>query len=149
MDRVGKIQSVWYVDEDKEGNGLDLTVTLDLGIFRTHTCPYQVLRDGWLLWYGDRSLECTHERECEAQLNHEESIHVLSAGSLSVSHREVGGEGSHQKQLRLYRSHGNNLGQIACFFSENGSPRGMVRREACLRCCITAALKMGLDFVID
>jgi len=60
------VQSVRCVDEDEEGNSLDLTLKLSLAIVLTDTCPYQVARDGWPLWYGDWSLECMGRTELGA-----------------------------------------------------------------------------------
>jgi hypothetical protein len=51
------------------------------------------------------------------------------------------------KPIKLYKSHDNRLGQVACLLSADGC--GLVKTKACLRCCLSTAQKLRLDFVID
>lgn len=109
---------------------------------------YQVTKQSWGLEYGDRSLGCTHDEERAGPLMAGEQVGVVSTGALG---REPGNElqGSAWKLLLILSANDNDLGRVACLLSAPENSRGMVRRGACLRCCVTACNKAGLDFLID
>jgi len=142
QDRTGEMRLGWHVDEDDDS--LDLTLWLrgrESGL-QFSASVYQVAKLCWGLQYGDRSLGCTHDEDRVGALVEGERIEVVSAGCVQVS-------SSAWKPLLLLSANGNDLGQVACLLSAPENSVGMVRREACLRCCVTACNKRGLDFLID
>lgn len=146
-DKTGRIEIAWQADE-MEGM-LDLSMET-----QSKKAPsfivgsvYQLAKRSWTLVYGDRSLGCNHDEERVGALATGEAIQITTPGNERAF--QDTNTLSNWTAVRLYSAHDNNNGQIACLLSTSEDSRGMVRREACLRCCVTAAQKMGLDFIID
>ncbi|OAA60418.1 hypothetical protein SPI_05542 [Niveomyces insectorum RCEF 264] len=149
VDRVGRASSTYYVRGDLDDTILYLTVTLHLGHVNIETSASGIIESKWCLWPGDRaSLLCRHEHRHPAQLAEGESVFAQSAGDAKAL-AATGQDHPSQTLLRLYRSHGNPLGQIGCLLCEDNPSRGIIRGDACLGCCLKAAFQQGLDFVID
>jgi hypothetical protein len=143
QDRTGPLQLSWVADEGDDSLDLEMQLkTKDYGLSFSASV-YQITKLSWSLHYGDRSIGCTHDEERVGALVEGERVEVVSAGALELHHSSA------WKPLLLLSANGNELSQIACLLSVSGNSRGMLRREACLRCCITACEKMGLDFLID
>ncbi|SPJ83613.1 uncharacterized protein FTOL_10129 [Fusarium torulosum] len=143
-DHTGKLRLSWQVEVGD--NSMDLTMSLnsDKTGFEFRGSVYQVAKESWKLHYGDRSIGCRHEEERVGTLAEGETLDVFSAGALPEKYRSP-----QWKRLVLLSAHGNDRGQIACLMSVEAGWHGMVKREACLRCCVTYCLKSGLDFLID
>ncbi|KAK9425352.1 hypothetical protein SUNI508_13088 [Seiridium unicorne] len=143
-DHTGPLHLAWRIEE---GEGfMDLTVDLESRNieFQISASIYQIVKETWKLHYGDRSIGCNHEEERVGTLTEGEVVDVMSAGALKDQNNP-----SPWKPLVLLSAHGNDRGQVACLLSAAPDWSGMVRRDACLRCCVTACLQMGLDFLID
>lgn len=146
-DHTGDIDLRWRVAEGDSSSSLDLEMVLRGKSSRNsqlkiEASVYQIAKLSWGLQYGDRSLGCKHEEDRVGEAFEGEEIEVISAGELRKSD-------SRWEPLQLLSAKGNNLGQVACLLSTPPDSRGMVRREACVRCCVTACNKRGLDFLID
>jgi hypothetical protein len=146
-DKTRMVKMSWNIQET--GNSLELGLSLECPAFQgsIETSVNQIAERSWCLRYGDKSLACTHDYDHVGLLLDGESVEEVGPGATETSEVPVA-----WRPIRLYRSHDNSLGQIACLLSIDGS-RGeasvLARREACLRCCVTAAQKMGLACVID
>jgi hypothetical protein len=146
-DHTGDIDLRWRVAEGDSSSSLDLEMMLKGKSFQNsqlkiEASVYQIAKMSWSLQYGDRSLGCEHEEDRVGEAFEGEKIEVISAGELRKSD-------SRWEALQLLSAKRNNLGQVACLLSAPPDSRGMVRREACLRCCVTACNERGLDFLID
>lgn len=143
-DRTGRMTLGWTVAEGDSSSSLDLEMVLRGKDSKLETAAsvYQIAKLSWNLQYGDRSLGCPHQRDHVAEVRKGEKIKGVSAGELK---KDV----SEWKTLQFLSAHGSDLGQVACLISAPPDSWGMVRREACLRCCVTECNKRGLDFLID
>jgi hypothetical protein len=144
-DETGAISVTWHVDESHGILESSLNLRLDRSGVQIMTSVYQVVEASWRILYGDRSIGCTHDEESVWSLLDGEEVEELNAGNFSSPDLVP----SSWRAIKLYRSHDNAIGQVACLLSTDPEARGMVRRDACLRCCVSAANKMRLDFVID
>ncbi|KAI0126327.1 hypothetical protein BJ170DRAFT_401833 [Xylariales sp. AK1849] len=143
-DHTGPLQLTWRIEEGDLSMDLVVNLKSRESGFGLSASVYQISKQSWKLHYGDRSIGCAHEEERVGTLAEGEVVEVLSAGAIENRYGS-----SPWKPLVLLSAHGNDWGQVACLLSTAADWRGMVRREACLRCCVTACLKMGLDFLID
>jgi len=142
-DRTGPLQISWTANEGDDSLELEMRLKSKVSGIHFSASVYQIVTQSWSLYYGDRSLGCTHDEDRVGALAEGERVEVVSAGVLPMQ------EPSAWKPLLLLSANGNELGQIACLLSAPEKFRGMIRKEACLRCCITACEKNGLDFLID
>ncbi|KAL5331148.1 hypothetical protein ACEPPN_000677 [Leptodophora sp. 'Broadleaf-Isolate-01'] len=135
-DHTGRIDLSWTVAEGDSSSSLDLEMLLrcERSKLEMMASVYQIAKLSWSLQYGDRSLGCSHEEGRVGKVVEGEKIEVVSAGELRKSDSEW-------KTLQLLSANGNNLGQVACLLSAPPDTQGMVRREACLRCCVTECNK--------
>jgi len=138
----------WTVDE--VGGILDLSMSLHVpkSALEIESSVYQVAKRSWALVYGDYSLGCQHGRESVGRLIEGETVDIVTPGHYRAF-EDIEDIPSSWKPLRLFSAYGNDVGQVASLLSAAEGSRGMVRREACLRCCVTTAQKMNLDFLID
>ena len=144
-DHTGKIQPVWTVQELPDCLQLSLTLKSDRLGGTIDTSVYEIAMLCWSLMYGDNSLRCPHDEDYVGALIDGESIVETVPGALYHS----GDIPEEWQPLKLYRANDNALGQIACLLSSETRGRGLVRTQACLRCCISAAQRADLEFVID
>jgi len=144
-DSTGPVDLTWTAAADEDSNS-----SLDLGLLlrsrnsglEITASVYHIAKLSWGLQYGDRSLGCEHDEDRVGEVFEGERIEVTSAGKLRKSNSEW-------KALQLLSANGSDLGQIACLLSAPPDSYGMVRGEACLRCCVTACNRKGLGFLID
>jgi len=144
QDRTGPLNISWTVEEGDHSIDLEMHLkskSFGLGV---SSSVYQVVKLSWGLQYGDRALGCTHDEERAGPLMAGEQVEVVSAGALQLEMPR-----SSWRPLLLLSANDNDLGQLACLLSAPENSRGMVRGEACLRCCVTACNKACLDFLID
>jgi hypothetical protein len=140
-DKTGKIHSSWTVLE--MNSVLDVGLHLKIGnSVSVDTSVYEIAMASWKLFYGGRALNCRHG--CDSgRLVKGETVEESTPGA----QMDVNTGSAKWASMKLFRAHGNNLGQIASLMS--AEERGMVRTEACLRCCLSAAQEKGLNFLID
>ncbi|KAH8744149.1 hypothetical protein BGZ57DRAFT_936615 [Hyaloscypha finlandica] len=142
-DKTRKVDRSWNVTE--ADGVLELGLHLNIGdSVSVDTSIYAIALASWKLSYGGRALNCSHGSDT-GSLVKGETIEELTPGNGPEPEPETGS--AQWTSMKLFRAHGNNLGQIACLMSTE--KRGMVRTEACLRCCLSAAQTEGLDFLID
>ena len=142
-DKTRKVDRSWNVTE--ADGVLELGLHLNIGdSVSVDTSIYAIALASWKLSYGGRALNCSHGSDT-GSLVKGETIEELTPGNGLEPEPETGS--AQWTSMKLFRAHGNNLGQIACLMSTE--KRGMVRTEACLRCCLSAAQTEGLDFLID
>lgn len=142
-DKTGQIESVWTVEEAYGILELCLQLRDRSSAVWIDTSIYQITQRSWSLLYGDGSLGCPHNEEYSGMLVNGETIEELTPGNGPPPDDIPAG----WKPIKVYKSHDNSLGQVACLMSADG--RGLVKAEACLRCCLSAAQKLRLDFLID
>jgi hypothetical protein len=142
-DKTGQIETQWTAEEvhgvlelTLQLHGRSSSVSIDTSI-------YQIAKRSWSLLYGDSSIGCSHDEEYPGMLVNGETIEELTPGNGPKLDDIPEG----WKPIKLYKSHDNRLGQVACLLSADG--RGLVKAKACLRCCLSTAQKLRLDFVID
>lgn len=144
---TGVISLNWNVTAADSTSKLDLELVLTGGDSRSSqlkikTSVYQLAKLSWGLQYGDRSLSCRHNEDRVGEVFEGEQILITSAGNLRSP--DPG-----WNPLQLFSAKGSSLGRIACLLSAPPDSQGMVRMDACLRCCVTACSQGGLDFLID
>lgn len=140
-DKTRKVRSSWRVEETDAI--LQVSLHLDIGdSVSVDTSVYNIALASWKLSYGGRTLHCSHGSDIGCLVKGE-AVEELTPGN----DPEAASDSSQWTSMKLFRAHRNNLGQIACLMSTEKS--GMVRTEACLRCCLSAAQEQGLDFLID
>ncbi|KAF2470781.1 uncharacterized protein BDR25DRAFT_314453 [Lindgomyces ingoldianus] len=147
-DMTGHVDTRWSVDEVQ--GSLELGLTLECGNsgIQIETSVSNIAKESWSILYGDRTIDCSHDEGFVGRLVEGEVVEELVPGS----HHTASPPGvfvSGYRDLKLYRAHRNELGQIACLMSSQGHLRGILRRDACLRCCVSYAERAGLDFLID
>lgn len=144
-DRTGDVKIGWNIDEVNGTLESTLNLQLDRSGVQIVTSIYQIVEISWRLMYGDRSIGCRHDEESAWSLLEGEEVEELTPGNPPSSNQAP----SSWRAIKIYRSYENKIGQVACLLSADANTRGMVRREACLRCCVSTANKMRLDFIID
>jgi hypothetical protein len=139
-DKTGRVDLFWEVrDTDRV---LEVGLHLEIGssvMIDASVCD--IAARSWNLIYDSRNWDCSHGSG-KACLVQGEKIEELTPGNeleLEVSREWT--------SMKLYRSYGNELGQVACLLSTE--KRGMVKTEACLRCCLSYSQEKGLDYLID
>jgi hypothetical protein len=142
-DKTGPMETHWTVEEAHGVLELCLQLRQTSSSVSIDTSVYQIASRSWSLTYGDGSLGCSHGEEYPGTLVSGETIEELTPGNGP----ELDDTPASWKPIKIYKSHDNHLGQVACLLSADG--RGLVKRNACLRCCLSAAQKSRLDFVID
>ncbi|KAK0719295.1 hypothetical protein B0H67DRAFT_572843, partial [Lasiosphaeris hirsuta] len=140
QDRTGPLQLSWTVEEGDHSVDLEMHLKSRTSGLALSASIYQVSKLSWGLQYGDRLLGCTHDEERVGSLMAGEQVEIVSAGALERK--------TSWGPLLILSANDNDLGQIASLLSAPENSRGMVRRDACLRCCVTACNKTGLDFLI-
>lgn len=135
-DKTGQVNLFWEVrDTDRI---LEVGLHLEIGssvMIDASVCD--ITARSWNLIYDSINWDCCHGSG-KACLVQGEMIEELTPGNESEL------EGSRERAtMKLYWSHGNELGQIACLLCSE--KRGMVKREACLRCCLSYSQEKGLD----
>lgn len=142
-DKTGAIETNWTVEVDDDVLEVCLQLKYNRAAVSIDTSIFIIAKQSWPLMYGDHTLGCLHGEEYSGTLVDGETIEELTPGfgpglaDMPTSYKPV----------KLYRSHDNPLGQVACLMSAQG--RSLVKVDACLRCCLAAAQKQGLDCVID
>jgi hypothetical protein len=142
-DKTGHVETHWTVEEARGVIELCLQLRQTSSSVSIDTSVYQIASRSWSLKYGDGSLGCSHGEEYPGTLVSGETIEELTPGNGP----ELDDIPASWKPIKIYKSHDNHLGQVACLLSAEG--HGLVKMEACLRCCLSAAQKSRLDFVID
>jgi len=134
-DETGQVDLSWNVWEKDRV----LIVSFNLGIGSSVSIQASVgdiIARSWNLLCDCRVLNCSYESDT-MHLVKGEKIEELTPGKYEAL----------RSPMELFKSFGNNLGQVACLLSTK--KRGMVKRDACLRCCLSYAQEKRLDFLID
>ena len=132
QDKTGPVKLSYAVDE-VEGI-LEMSLQFKVGSAVTvDTSLYAIAQVCWKLAHGDYLIGCPHTCNNEGMLARGEVINESTPGNGPEPIDRPKG----WKHLKLFRSHKNDLGQIAGLMSTDGL--GLVKGEACLHCCICYA----------
>lgn len=146
-DHTGRIDLSWVVAEGDTSVNLEMALEGKSSGITASLSLYQIAKLSWNLEYGDQLLGCTHGTDRVGEVFDGEDIEVVSAGDLNELNASKAD--LEWKPLLLLSANNNDLGQIACLLSAPPDLRGMIRTQACLRCCVTEFFKKGLNFLID
>ncbi|ORY15051.1 hypothetical protein BCR34DRAFT_598754 [Clohesyomyces aquaticus] len=153
-DKTGHVNARWSVDEVQGTLELGITLKCANSGIQVDTSISTIAKRAWSLLYGDKSIGCSHEEDYVGRLIEGQTLDELVPGSLFQDRAYPVPDRTSKlppgyRTVKLYRAHGNDLGQIACLMSGSEKSQGFVRRDACLRCCVSFAQREGLDFVVD